>query len=138
MLIINGQEYGWGDIRLFLFGKIVEGVTKIEYKETIEKKARYAAGNMPHSIQKGNYSVDGSLELTQSELIALNTSAKAKGYRSILDVDFNIVVTYEKDLVITVDTIKFASIKELPRTMSQGDTEMKVNLPFIALSVESI
>lgn len=135
MYLINNQQYGWGDIKIFLFGQYTEGITKIEYKETLDKKLRYAAGNNPHSVQFGNAGVEGSIEVTQSVVIALNNSAKAKGYKSILYVNFDIVVVYEKDGIVTTDTIKLASIKELPLTMSQGDMEMKVNLPFIALGI---
>lgn len=134
-LLINGQEYSWADIRVTLFGMLVIGITKVDYKVACDKKARYAMGSTAHSIQHGNRSVEGALEITQSELIALNNSAKAKGYKDLLDVDFDIIVSYEKDNIITTDVIKSASIKELPRTMSQGDTEMKVNIPFIALDL---
>lgn len=135
MYLINNQEYSWGDIHFFFFGALTTGVTKVEYKETLDKKLRYASGSNPHSVQFGNAGVEGSVEVTQSVLTALNNSAKAKGYKSILYVNFDIVVTYEKDGIVTTDTIKSASFKELPRTMSQGDMEMKINLPFIALGI---
>lgn len=72
----------------------------------------------------------------QSELIALNQAARAKGYKDILDVDFDIVITYEAGLVVTVDKICSASITELPSGMKEGDAQAEISLPFVALDME--
>ena len=135
MTTINSKEYEWASIKIMMLGKLVTGVTKISYKKKMEKEARYAMGDTAHSIQHGNRSVDGSIEITQSEAIALNLTARAAGYRDILDVEFDIIVTYTKGGVLAIDTIKFASLTEDPREMTQGDKSMKVNVPFIALDV---
>lgn len=138
MVIINSKEYTWASIKVMMIGKLVVGLTKISYKKKKEKEARYGMGDTAHGIQHGNRSVDGSIEITQSEAIALDRAAKAAGYRDILDVEFDIIVTYTQGGVITVDTIKFASVTEDPREMTQGDKSMKVALPFIALDMRSV
>ena len=70
------------------------------------------------------------------ESLSLNQAARAKGYKDILDVDFDIIVTYESGLVVTVDKICCASITELPSGMKEGDAQAEISLPFVALDVE--
>ena len=73
----------------------------------------------------------------QSELEALERTAQANGYNSLLDVDFDIVVSYSTDNgVITVDKICRASITEMPKGMKQGDFYSEHALPFIALDIQ--
>lgn len=136
MITINNREYAWGDITVTLFGQPVAGLRGISYKTSKEKTELYAAGRNPRSIQHGKRKYDGTITITQSELQALNRSAQAKGHQDILDVDFNIVVCYMSDNgIITTDIIKLASLSELPQQMKEGDANMEVALPYIALNI---
>lgn len=47
--------------------------------------------------------------------------------------DFDIIVTYEADLVVTVDKICCASLTESPSGMKEGDAQAEIALPFVAL-----
>ncbi len=136
MIRINNKEYAWGDITVVIFGRPIVGITGIEYKAKKAKEARHGWGRNPKSIQHGKREYEGTLTLMQSELIALNQAARAKGYKDILDVDFDIIVTYEAGLVVTVDKVCCASISELPSGMKEGDAQAEISLPFVALDVE--
>lgn len=137
MITINYREYAWGDITVTLFGQPVAGLRGISYKTSKEKGELYAAGRNPRAIQHGKRKCDGTLTITQSELQALNRSAQAKGYNDILDVDFNIVICYISDnAIISTDIVKLASISELPQEMKEGDLNMEIALPFIALGID--
>lgn len=134
---INQREYAWGDINILLFGQPVFGARGIEYTPAQEKEALTAQGYNPHGIQRGQRSYSGTLTILRSELEALNRSAKAKGYKDLLDVDFDIIVSYSTDgLAVSIDRIRFASITEIPQTFSQGDKFQEVALKFIALDIE--
>lgn len=135
-IVLNQREYAWGDIIIFLFGQPVAGVRGIEYKKKKEKNFLHAAGRDPRAIQHGKRENEGSITLLQSELAALERSAKAKGYRDILDVDFDIIVTYSSAGIVTVDRIMLASLSEAPKTMKEGDQNMEITLPFIALRIQ--
>jgi len=135
ILIINGKEYGWGNIKVLLFGQQVTRITKISYKTSKEKIALYGAGSKPHSMQHGRRASEGSLEFAFSELIALNTAAQAAGYTDILDVELDIIVTYMLDGIVKIDTIKYASFKEIPTDVSEGDTSIKCTMPFTCLDI---
>lgn len=138
ILNINGKEYGWGNIKVLLFGQQITRITKISYKTAKEKTNLYGAGNKPHSVQHGRRSNEGSLEIAFSELAALNTAAQAAGYTDILDVEFDIIVSYMLDGIVKIDTIKYASFKEIPTDVSEGDTSIKCTMPFTCLDIKYI
>lgn len=136
-VVINQREYAWGDIRVYLFGQEVGGLRGIDYKSTKNKDYVRGAGRRPRGIQHGEYGHEGTLTILQSELEALGRTAVAKGYDSILDLDFDIVVTYGTDNgVMTTDKIVQASIKELPKGMKGEDLYAEIALPFIALDIQ--
>ena len=136
MIRINNKEYAWGDIAIVIFGRPLVGITGIEYKPKKAKEVKHGWGHNPKSIQHGKREYEGTLTLMQSELIALNQAARAKGYKDILDVDFDIVITYEANLVVTVDKICCASIADFNLGMKEGDAQAEISLPFVALDME--
>lgn len=121
---------------MVVFGRPLVGITGIEYKAKKAKETKHGQGRNPKSIQHGKREYEGTLTIMQSELIALNQAARAKGYKDILDVDFDVIVTYESGLVVTVDKICCASLSELPSGMKEGDAQAEIALPFVALDVE--
>lgn len=133
---INNKEYAWGDIAVTLWGRPVFGITGVEYKTKQTKEARFGMGRKAKSIQYGKQEYEGTLTIMQSEAIALNQAAKAKGYNSILEVDLDIVVSYQAGLIVTVDKICCASFTELPMTMKEGDLQAEIAMPFIAMDIE--
>lgn len=133
---INNKEYAWGDVAVTLWGRPVLGITGIEYKTKQTKEARFGMGRQAKSIQHGKREYEGTLTIMQSELIALNQAAKTKGYSSILEVDLDIVVSYQSGLIITVDEICCASFTELPVAMKEGDLQAEIAMPFIAMDIE--
>ena len=135
---INNKEYAWGDVTVVLFGRPVVGITGIEYKTTKAKERKFGWGRQAKSIQHGRRECEGTLTLMQSELTALNQAARMKGYKDILDVDFDIVISYmgEEGGVITTDVIRMASVSEIPHGMKEGDSQSEHGLPFVALDID--
>lgn len=136
MVKINEKEYAWGDITVVIFGRPVTGITGIEYKTKKAKEAKFGAGREAKSIQHGKREVEGTITLMQSEFTALNQAARQKGYKDILDVDFDILVSYMDGVAITTDRIVCASISELPSGMKEGDMQSEHALTFLALDVD--
>lgn len=135
---INGKEYAWGDIKIVMWGRQVVGATGIEYKLGKEKTPLYAAGRYAKGIQHGKRAASGTLTLLQSEIIAMNRAARAKGYKDILDTEAEILVSYipEDSAAITIDRIVCASFSELPAGMKSGDMNSEHALPFVALDID--
>lgn len=136
--VFNSNEYAWVDIKVVLLGREVVGLRGIEYKVKRQKEALYAAGKKARGIQKGKKEYDGTITILQSEIIALDRAAQEKGYEDITDIDFDIIISYLPESgVITTDKVTGASITEIPRGMKEGDLQMELALPFIALDVVS-
>ncbi len=137
-VIINNKEYSFGDIQVFMMGGFVMGLKEINYTSKKVKEHNHGAGRNPRGIQHGKRTSDGSLGVTQSNFEALNRAARAKGYKDLLDVDVDIVVSYvpEYSTVITTDVIQCASFTELPKGMKEGDMSSTHTMPFLCLDID--
>lgn len=118
-------------------GRPLTGLRGIEYTAKKSKEAVFGAGINPKSIQHGRREYEGTLTVLQSELEALNRSAKESGYADCLDLEFDIVVTYISGEMVTTDIIRCASITEFPKGMKEGDLNSEHALPFIALGIDT-
>lgn len=134
----NSNEYAWVDVNVVMLGREVVGLRGIEYKVKQQKEVLFATGKKGRGIQKGKKEYEGTITLLQSELIALDRAAQEKGYEDITDIDFDVIISYIPDNgVVTTDKVLNVSITEIPRSMKEGDLQMEVALPFIALDVVS-
>jgi len=135
--MFNSREYEWSDVRLILGGIEITGIRGVKYTPKQEKEVLYAKGSKGHSVQFGNFSLEGSITVTQSELQALD----AAGNGSLLDIrSITAVVMYgdpSKGVPPTSETVKGISFQEAPREWKQGDKFMECEIPFIALDLKS-
>lgn len=134
----NSSEYAWVDVNVVLLGREVVGLRGIEYKIKQQMEALFASGRKARGIQRGKKEYDGTITLLQSELVALDRAAQEKGYEDITDISFDVIVSYVPEGgIITTDKIVGVSITEAPRGIKEGDLQMEIALPFIALDVVS-
>lgn len=136
VVTINGQEYGWGDITIFMWGQPVLRARAIEYKVSQQTEPLRGAGREPLAIQCGERSYSGSITVLQSELEAFNRTARTKMHKNIVGTSSDIVVMYMKDLVVTVDKIDGATFEEYTKGMKTGDLHGEHQIPFKALGVQ--
>src|SRR5574344_699444 len=140
MTIINGRQYEFADLSLVMGGRDVCGLRGIKYSEKQEKEVLYGKGNKPLSVQKGNFSYEGEISLTQSELETLKLLARTiTGRSSIMGLNLNAVVCYgnpAKGDVMVPDRIFGIQFTEDAKEMKQGDKFMEVTLPFICTDIE--
>ncbi len=136
-MAFNSKEYSYCDVQATILGRPLAGLRGIEYTAKKSKEALFGAGVNPKSIQHGKREYEGTLTVLQSELEALNRAAKESGQVDCLDLEFDIVVTYTSEGMITTDIIRCASITEFPKGMKEGDLNSEHALPFIALGVDT-
>lgn len=137
MATFNSKEYDWATVTVVLLGKPVEGIRGIEYKSKRAKELLFASGKKARGIQMGKKEYEGSITVLQSELIAMQTAAKAKGYDDVTDLEFDIIVSYISETgVVQTDKVVNASITEAPNSIKEGDLYSEHALPFIACDVE--
>lgn len=129
---MDSRQYEFADITVIAGGLDLVGLCGVKYSEKIEREALHAKGRYPHSIQTGNHSVEGELTMLQSDLEKLIVS----GLGSVLNIIMDIVVSYGNpslgDVMIT-DRLTHCMFTESAKEMKQGDKNMEVSLPFIAL-----
>ncbi len=129
-------EFAYKDIRVRLLGRDLVGLQGLKWKRTSEGEVVYGRGSKGLGIQQGNERIEGTLKILQSEYQALLKSVRAASPGSnITDVRFDIVNTYGDGLTAVTDIIQTSKITEYEKGMDQGDMQMVIELPFIALDV---
>lgn len=134
----NTDEYAWKDIEVVLLGRVINRLLEVKYKTSQEQKEFYGRGNEPLGINSGNKKYAGSVKIGQSELKAMSDNAKK------IDPDFDptdfpyvdINVAYASGALIERDVIKGVKFTEFEKALKQGDTEMEIDIPFIALGIK--
>lgn len=131
----SSKQYGWNDISAAAGGRIYEGITNIEFTRKQEKDVLRGRGGKGHQILRGNESVEGKIELWQSEVEAMIKDAPDN---DILKLNFDLVWTFAASALepTVTDIIVSCEITEYKKAMKQGDKNMLIELPFIALSVK--
>jgi len=133
--MFNSSEYSWSDLSIAFCGRIIEGVTELEYTEKQEKDKLYGRGNKPHKILRGNKDYEGKITLWQSEVEAMIAAAPDK---DILKLNFEIVSTYiphDGGQTVT-DICTSVEVTELKKGFKQGDKNMLIELPIVFLDIK--
>jgi hypothetical protein len=136
---INGVQHSWASMRANILGRTVTGISKIDYSDDKEIVNLYGAGSEVTHRGEGNYMAKASVELAGFEVNAIQKAAATNGFSRIQDIpEFDIVVTYlpiGQTRVVT-DVIRNCRFKTNARSLSQGDTEIKVPLELVVSDIE--
>ncbi|MFK5948803.1 MAG: hypothetical protein QM500_08560 [Methylococcales bacterium] len=138
------EQFAWKNIKLLLDGRLIAELTDIEYNTEKNLEEIYAAGDEPQFLGEGNKSTSGNLEMLQSGYEALVAESKKRGGNDVTDLEMTAVIAYipkangvttiSKTIVDRVVGIKFS---KGGKKFSQGNTHIKVALPFKALRIEN-
>lgn len=130
--MFNSREYQWSDVRALVGGRLLTRLRGVRYKVSKEKELLYGTGDEPVSIQSGNKAYEGELTMLRSEYETL----AASGGGTVLDMQVDIVVSYGNptagDVMVT-DKLLGCQFTEEEDSMSQGDKNEEITLPFIFL-----
>lgn len=135
MATFSSKQYAWKDLSIVFGGRILEGITEIEYTEKREKDYLYGRGSKPYEILWGNSSYEGKITVWQSELEAMTRDSTDK---DMLSLEFDIVVTYAPSDggQIVTDILKKVQFSEVKKALKQGDRNMPVELPILFTDVK--
>lgn len=133
-MAFSSKQYSWCDLTIAFGGRIIQGITEVEYTEKKEKDYLYGRGCKPHNIVGGNTTYEGKLSIWQSELEAMTKDATDN---NILNLEFDIVVAYvpHDGGQIVTDILKGVQFTEVKKGLKQGDKNMIVELPILFLNV---
>lgn len=131
----NSSQYAWSDVSVSMGGRIVTGITNVEYTVKQTKSILKGRGNTGHKILRGDKECEGKIILWQSELEAMTESANNK---DILSLNFDLVVAYAPEAggQTVTDILKSCEFTEVKKGISTGDTNMLVELPIIFLELK--
>lgn len=135
MSTFSSKQYSWCDISVVFGGRIIEGITAVEYTEKKEKDFLYGRGCKPHAIVGGNRSFEGKITIWQSELEAMTRDAKNK---DILSLEFDVTISYvpSDGGQIVTDILKNVQITEVKKGSNQGDKNTLSELPILFTDVK--
>lgn len=135
-MAFSSSEYAWHNLTITAMGIVFEAVTEVEYDVEVEKKHTYGRGKKPAGIQTGNEKPSGNITVKQSLLEALiATAQKVNKNAKLTDISFDIQVHYLSGTDLVKDRIVGAEFTKQPKQMKQGDSEMTVKLPFLAVDI---
>ena len=125
----SSKQYGWKDLSVVMGGRIIEGITEVEYAKKQSTDFLYGRGNDPHDVVDGNNEYEGKITLWQSELEAMTRDAPNN---DITRLRSDIVVNYAAEVggQTVTDILKNVKFSEYKKALKQGDKNMLVELPF--------
>lgn len=136
--IINsfGRLSGWNSITVNLLARDLEGITALNYDDTVGKGNAYGAGKMPVGRTEQNYEAKASIEVLKEEVDGLQSSLP-DGKR-IQDIEpFDIIVQYEKpNGKLTVDIIRNAEFTNNGIEVKNGDGSISKKLDLIISHID--
>lgn len=137
MRVINkfGNLIGWASATVNMLNRDLEGITAVEYSDSISVESAYGAGRMPVGYVDGNYEAQASITIYKDELIALQRALPA-GMR-IQDIPpFPIVVNYQQGDTFFKDVLMNVKFKNNGTTLSQGEGKIEVKLDLYITHIE--
>lgn len=136
--VINGKPVEWADLSVSIAGVKIDARLKgLTVQVSQDKEAIHAGGNTPVSINRGNITYSGTLTVLESVLNALDLAVKAAGGKDVLGASFDIVGSLRMQGVrgLKQFMISGAEFTSFNWGMMQGDKQMPISLPFIALDM---
>lgn len=123
--IINrfGKVAGWNSITVNVLGRDVEGITELEYNDSLEKENIRGAGAFPVGRGEGNYEAKASITLQHEEAVALRASLGVGGRLTDLP-PFDINVRYEYQGFVYKDVIRNCEFTSDGIAPKQGDKSL--------------
>lgn len=135
----DSKECEWADMTVQIAGSPLTKIRGVKYKAAKEKSHLHAAGDEPISIQSGNRTYEGEIKVLKGALDDMNRAATAAGGEDILDVSFEIIVTYKARgaRALQTDTLIGVEVKDFEKGWEQGAANMEVTLPILFLKLKS-
>jgi hypothetical protein len=127
--MVNGEEYAWEDVQVALNGRVIEGISEVEYTTEREFNEVRGRGSDPHTLGRGNKTYSGKLVMLQSEVEGIQRGLP-RG-KDITDVRGEITISYAPEGGLrTTDQVKYVRFTKVGKALKNGDGNMVVELPF--------
>jgi hypothetical protein len=133
----DSKDCEWADMTVMIAGATLTKIRGVKYKASKEKQLLHAAGDEPISIQGGNRTYEGQIKVLKGALDDMNRAAIAAGGDDILDLQFDIVITYKAKgtRALQTDTLINVEVKDFEKGWEQGAKSMDVTLPIVFMKL---
>jgi hypothetical protein len=133
----DSKDCEWADMTVMIAGATITKIRGVKYKAHKDKQLLHAAGDEPISIQAGNRTYEGQIKVLKGALDDMNRAAIAAGGDDVLDLQFDVVVTYKAKgtRALQTDTLIGVEIKEFEKGWEQGAKSMDVTLPIVFMKL---
>lgn len=131
-MFINGKAYEHADVRVRLFGRTVQGISAINYRDNSAVTVNHMAGREPYSYSRGNSSYEGSVTLELEELQNLREAAAGVKLNSLPPTDIVVVFSPgegKRDITHTIQQVVFVNDGQ---ESNQGDSTLTTEISFVA------
>ena len=137
MPFFDSKDCEWADMTVIFAGSPLTKIRGLKYKATKEKELLHSAGDEPISIQSGNRTYEGQIKVLKGAIDDMNRAATAAGGDDVLDLQFDIIVTYKPKGTrqLQTDTLVGVEVKEFEKGWDQGAKNMDVTLPIVFLKL---
>ena len=135
----DSKECEWADMQVLFAGAAFTKITGLKYKALKSKQLLHAAGDEPISIQSGNRTYEGTIRILKGALDDMNRAAIAAGGQDVLDMQFDIVVTYKPQgaRLLQTDVLRNVEVKDFEKGWDQGAKYMEMTLPVLFMRLET-
>lgn len=136
-VLINkfGKVAGWNSVTTTMLGRDLEGITELEYNDSVSKENVYGAGAFPIGRGHGNYEAKASITLLKEEAIALQQSLPP-GKRLTDIAPFDIVASYEYGGLIYKDRIRNVEFTGNSVAVKQNDKQIATKYELIVTHID--
>ena len=134
--LINGVQHAWSSVKINILGRVVTGVTSIEYGYNRLIEDHEGAGDEPVCRGIGSKKYKKlMLELFQFEVVALQ-QACGGDITSIPPFDIPVLYVATSGSAQVVDVIQNCQFMDNNRTLKTGDTKSVVKLELICAGIK--
>jgi hypothetical protein len=130
-----GQMAGWNNVTVHLLGRDLEGITDIDYSDSLETENAYGAGKYPIGRGSGKYSAKASITIFLEESIALQQAVPSGKNMSDISA-FDILVEYEYDNYKYKDRIRNCQFTGRGMAIKQGDKTIAYKYELLTSHIE--
>ncbi|MES2701865.1 MAG: hypothetical protein V4649_04455 [Bacteroidota bacterium] len=137
MPFFDSKDCEWADMTVMFAGSPLTKVRGVKYKAAKEKQLLHSAGDEPISIQSGNRTYEGEIKVLKGAIDDMNRAALAAGGDDILDLQFDIIITYKAKGTrpLQTDTLVGVEVKEFAKGWEQGAKNMDVTMPIVFMKL---
>jgi hypothetical protein len=133
----DSKECEWADMTVMFAGAPLTKIRGLKYKALKEKELLHAAGDQPISVQSGKRTYEGEIKVLKGALDEMNRAAVAAKGNDVLDMQFDIVVTYKAKgtRALQTDKLTGVEIKDFEKGWEQGAKNMDITLNIIFMKL---